>query len=186
MSIDTIKTIATGLLSVPSRPVHFEDLLASSLVSAIAFYSAMRPLLLVTTVTATPTIGTDEQGAYSQFATVLLSSGIMYARKITVNGEQYQFRIVSATATTASVRVYATLTGSSVLSIWRPDAHAITAITWPAHHEAIIAMLCASFYLNSYSLVNADYQYSEMLQAVAASYFGRAQATLQQELSTSD
>ena len=181
MSIDTIKAIATGLISIPSRPVYYEDLLNTSIVSAIAFYSSMRPLLLMTSATAVPTAGSDDKGDYSEFAGIALSTGIVYARKITVLGEQYEFRLKAIT-TTATVRVYGSFSGSTTLGIWGPAAHATTAVTWPAHHEAIIALITASFFLNAVSLVNADYRYSEMLQAVAASYFGRAQATLSQEV----
>jgi len=180
MSTDTIKQIAAGLITIPSRPVHHEALLETSLYSAMAYYSSLRPLVLSTPVADVPGYGSDELGDYSEFSNVALATGIMYAAMISVAGEQYKFRVASASATSAIVRVYARLSGTITLEIWRPAPHATTAVTWPAHHEAVIAMFTASFYLNAVSLTSADYRYAEMLQAVAASYFGRAQATLQQ------
>jgi hypothetical protein len=180
MSTDTIKQIAAGLITIPSRPVHHEALLETSLYSAVAFYSALHPLMLCTLVADAPGSGSDELGDYAEFINVPLASGIMSATAIMIAGEQYRFRITTVTASVATVRVYAKVSGTTTLEIWRPAAHATSATTWPAHHEAIIAMITASFYLNAVSLTNADYRYAEMLQAVAASYFGRAQATLQQ------
>ena len=180
MTTDTIKTIAAGLLTVPSRPVHHEALLDSALTSALALYSALRPLLLCSTASSTGTQGVDEQGDYTEFSGIPLSSGIMFAVMIAVSGDQYKHRIIATVAPNATVRVYAKLTGTVTLSIWRPASHESSAITWPAHHEAIIALMTASFYLNGYSLTDPDVRHAEMLQAVAASYFGRASATLNQ------
>lgn len=182
MSTDTIKQIAAGLITIPSRPVHHEALLETSLVSAIAFYSALRPLTLCVLVTDVPAGANDELGACVEFNNVSLASGILYATKVTIAGEQYPFRVTTTTSSTATVRVYATVSGTTTLEVWRPAPHSTSIVTWPAHHEAIIAMMAASFYLNAVSLTNTDYRYAEMLQAVASSYFGRAQATLQQTL----
>ncbi len=179
MSTDTIKQIAAGLITVPSRPVHHEALLETALYSAVAYYSALKPLMQCVTVADTPANGSDELGDYAEFEAIPLSSGIMAATSVMIAGEQHVFRVTSAGASMATVRVYTVVRGTTTLEIWRPAAHAISAVTWPAHHEAIIAMVTASFYLNAVSLANADYRYAEMLQAVAASYFGRAQATLQ-------
>ncbi|HEY3289316.1 MAG TPA: hypothetical protein VGK87_04235 [Anaerolineae bacterium] len=180
MSTDTIKQIAVGLITIPSRPVHHEALLETSLVSAIAFYSALRPLMLCVSVTDVPSGASDELGACIEFTNVPISSGILYATKVTIAGEQYPFRVTSTTASTVTVRVYTNASGTTALEVWRPAPHAAAIVTWPAHHEAIIAMMAASFYLNAVSLTNTDYRYAEMLQAVASAYFGRAQATLQQ------
>lgn len=179
MSTDTIKQIAAGLITIPSRPVHHEALLETSLYSAIAFYSALKPLQLCAIISATPASGSDELGDYAEFENIPLSSGIMAANALLIAGEQYEFRVASTTVTSATVRVYIKATGTMSLEIWRSAAHSADAVTWPAHHEAIIAMIAASFYLNAVSLTSADYRYAEMLQAVASSYFGRAQATLQ-------
>ena len=180
MSTDTIKSIAAGLITIPSRPVHHEALLDSALTSALAMYSAVRPLLLCATLSGAPTAGADEQGDYAEFNDIPLSSGILYATTIIAAGEHYKHRIVGATANGASVRIYAALSGTISLTIWRPAAHAADAVTWPAHHEALIALMCASFYLNGVSLSDPDVRRSEMLQSLAASYLGRAQATLSQ------
>ena len=45
--------------------------------------------------------------------------------------------------------------------------------------QAIIALMCASFYLNAVSLVEPDIRRAEMIQSIAASYYGRATSTLQ-------
>ncbi|MCL5275120.1 MAG: hypothetical protein M1434_10315, partial [Chloroflexi bacterium] len=79
MSTETIKSIATGLITIPSRPVHHEALLDSALTSALAMYSALRPLLLCATLSGAPVAGADEQGDYAEFSDIPLSSGILYA-----------------------------------------------------------------------------------------------------------
>ncbi len=180
MTTDTIKSIATGLITIPSRPIHHEALLDSAFTSALALYSSLRPLMLCATFAATGARGSDEQGDYTEFANVPLTSGIMFASMLTVSGDQYKHRITAATVSGATVRLYAKLSGTVTLAIWRPAAHDSTLITWPAHHEAVIALITASFYLNGVSLSDPDTRHAEMLQAVAASYFGRASSTLNQ------
>ena len=177
MSITTIKSIAIGLISIPQRPSHHEALLDTALTSALAAYSAQRPLIQgVATSIPDVNTGSDEQGDYIE-GLVPLSTGIAYATMITLSGEQYKFRLVSLASPNAMVRVY-TATNAEI-TIWHPTAHDTSAESWPAHHEAIIALMCASFYLNAVALAEPDVRRAEMIQSIAASYYGRATSTLQ-------
>lgn len=173
MSIDTIKSISIGLISLPSRPQHHEALLDAALTSALAAYSAAHPLLLASSVTATGSAGNDEQGAYTQFD-IALSSGILGAAYITIGDEQYKHRVISVGASNASVRVYAEFSGSQSLAIWRPHMHNTASATWAAHHEIIIALLCASFYLTAVALYEADPRRAELAHSIANTYYDRA------------
>jgi hypothetical protein len=188
MSTDTIKTIAIGLISVPSRPTYHEALLTTALQAAIAAYSALRPLRqavtytnLVEDVPTAGTAGVDEDGAYLLY-TIPLSTGIHYATEVSIAGDNYKFRLISISSTDATVKIYTDLTDSSAadVTIWRPVAHSPDVMTWPGHHEIIIAFMVASFYLNAQSLLGSNFQWSEMVQQLAASYYGRASATLTQ------
>src|SRR5690349_8184306 len=158
MTIATIKSIAIGLISIPQRPQHHEALLDTALTSALAAYSAQRPLLQGTAASI-PDVntGSDEQGDYIE-GLVPLSTGIAYATMITMSpsngsGEHAprKVRLVSLASPNAMVRVYTA--SNAEIPIWHPTAHTTTAESWPAHHEAIIALMCASFYLNAVALV---------------------------------
>jgi hypothetical protein len=190
MSTDTIKTIAIGLISVPTRPTFHEALLTTALQAAIAAYSALRPLRQAVTYTnlaedvpAAGTPGVDEDGAYLLY-TIPLTTGIHYATEVTIAGDNYKFRLISISSTDATIKIYIPdLIGDPAaadVTIWRPVAHSPDVMTWPAHHEIIIAFMCASFYLNAQSLLGSNFQWSEMIQQLAASYYGRASATLTQ------
>lgn len=176
MTIDTIKSITVGLISLPSRPQHHEALLSAALTSALAAYSAAHPLLLASSVSATGTAASDEQGAYTQFD-IPLSSGILGAAYITISDEQYKHRIVSAGAVNAAARVYGEFSGAQTLTIWRPQTHSAAQTTWQAHHEFIIALLCASFYLTAVALHEADARRAELTHTIANTYYDRAIAT---------
>ena len=175
MTIDTIKSISIGLISLPSRPQHHEALLDAALTSALAAYSAAHPLLLASSVTSTGSAGNDEQGAYTQFE-IALSSGILGAAHIAIGDEQYKHRIVSVDASNVTARVYGEFGGSQTLTIWRALAHISASATWPAHHEIVIALLCASFYLTAVALHEADARRAELAHSIANTYYERALA----------
>ena len=179
MSTDTIKTLAIGLISTPSRPQHHEALLTVALRSAVAAYSATQPRIIAEVRNVDGLPGTDELGTYAEFQ-VPLSTGISYATLLTVEGEQYKYRVVYSDASSAGVRLYGAPAGPQALTIWRPVPHDPAVPTWPPHHEAIIALMTASFYLNALSLQEPDTPRAEMIQSLAAAYYGRAATTLQQ------
>jgi hypothetical protein len=181
MTTATIQTIAIGMISLPQRPQHHEALLQNALTAALAAYSAACALPQAVTCTATGVNGADPQGDYTQFD-LPLSSGVTFATTLSIDGQQYTPRLVGVNTVngTAAMRVYAALTGEVTLTVWRPGAHTVSAETWPPHHEAVIAMLCASFYLNALALHEADLRRAELMQSIAASYYGRALNTLQQ------
>lgn len=178
MSADTIKTLAIGLISPPSRVRHHEALLASALRTALAAYSALQPCLTAESVNAEGIAGSDELGAYAEFQ-VPLSTGVVYATQVTLGGEGYRHRLISCGPSNASVRVYGALAGTRALTIWRPGPHDPAVPTWPPHHEALIALMTASFYLNALSLQETDPTRADLIQSLAAAYYGRAATTLQ-------
>jgi hypothetical protein len=179
MSSETIKTLAIGLISPANRPVHHEGLLDAALRSAIATYSATQPCLTAEAYSCAGQPATDEQGACMEYQ-VPLSSGAAYAVMITIAGEQYKHRLIYASATEATLRIYGAPSETQALTIWRPAAHDPAIPTWPPHHEALIALMAASFYLNALSLQEPDAQRAELIQSLAASYYGRAATTLSQ------
>ena len=179
MSTDSIKTLAVGLISLPSRPLHHEGLLDAALRAAVAAYSATQPRLTAEVRNCDGQPGSDELGAYVEYQAPL-TAGISYAVTITIEGEQYKHRLICSDATNATVRVYGAPLGTQALTIWRPASHDPAIATWPPHHEAIIALMTASFYLNAVSLQEPDAQRAELIQSLAASYYGRAATTLSQ------
>jgi hypothetical protein len=179
MSTDNIKTLAIGLLSLPGRHCHHEGLLEAAVRSAIATYSAMQPRLVAETCTCEGQAITDEQGTGVEYL-LPLSSSCGYAVKIVIAGEQYRHRILSCSTSAATLRVYGAPAGTQTLVIWHAGAHDPAIPTWPPPHEALIALMTASFYLNALSLQEEDVQRAELIQSLAASYYGRAVTTLSQ------
>ena len=179
MSTDSIKILAIGLISPPNRPLHHEGLLDAALRSAIAIYSATQPRLTAEVCNCEGQPGTDEQSAFMEYQAPL-SSGISYAVTITIAGECYKHRLIYSGTSNATLRVYGAPPGSQALTIWHPAAHDPAIPTWPPHHEALIALMTASFYLNALSLQEPDTSRAELIQSLAASYYGRAATTLSQ------
>ncbi len=181
MSIESIKLLAAGLIA-PLRTELAKYLLDQAASSALAMYSALKPLSTSIDVNATiGTADTDERGAFIPFE-LLLTTGILYATMITVAGEQYPHRITGTDATKAYIRIYGFTTTDTAcnLTVWRPAAHNPTIPTWPPHHEALIALMTASYYLNALALQQSDATLADAIQNVASSYYGRATTTLSQ------
>lgn len=181
MSIETIKTLALGLISTPDRHMVAEHMLTTAARSALAIYSIYKPLTVFEGYTTTEAqLGADDKGSYYEIE-VPLSTGILHATAIIVNGEHYQHRIIYTTSTAAAIRVYnVPSTSGFALGIQTSKAHDITTATWPAHHEALIALVTASFYLNALAIQCQDANLSDSYQNLASSYYGRATTTLNQ------
>lgn len=182
MSIETIKTLAIGFISPPTRSSINEAMLALAVPSALALYSTLHPVLTGTGFSAAGgQLGNDEKGSYVE-VTIPLTTGIMFATSLNTNGEHYAHRIAYTTTTDAGVRIYGLPNPSVglIIEIYGPVAHSPTAVTWPAHHEALIALMAASFYLNALAVQCADANLSDSLQNIAASYYGRASTILGQ------
>jgi hypothetical protein len=181
VTIDTIKSLAIGFISPPTRPSIHEAMLAMAARSAIALYSTLRPMTTSVSVNVSGMPGADDKGSYREFQ-IQLTTGILYASAITVSGDLYQHRLVSSDATTAMVRVYGDmpLVDPLPVTIWRPVAHDPLVPTWSPHHEAIIALICAAFYLNALALQEHNAQQSDSIQNIASGYYGRATTMLSQ------
>jgi hypothetical protein len=183
MSIDTIKQLAIGLLCPPTRTPISEPMLTLAVRSAIAMYSTLRPLQLCSPLQlAAGEIMTDEKGSYMQL-TVPISSNILYASLLSINGDQYQYRIFSVVPPNVYIAVYGFECGPMdqvLIGIWHPAAHDPDNPTWPTHHEAPIALMAASYFLNIMAINSKDSMLSDSIQNIASSYYGRATTTLSQ------
>ncbi|HEY3341542.1 MAG TPA: hypothetical protein VGK81_05970 [Anaerolineae bacterium] len=183
MSIDTIKQLAIGLLCAPTRTPISEPMLTLAVRSAIAMYSTLRPLQLCSPIfMSAGASDVDEKGPYMQLK-LPVSSGILTASMISINGDHYQYRVFSVTSTDAYIAAYGFSCAPEdpvTVAIWHPAAHDPDNTTWPLHHEALIAHMAASYFLNAIAINSKDSMLSDSLQNIASAYYGRATTTLTQ------
>ena len=178
MTRDELRRLARAIIA-PAGPAIPDAALDAALDVALAIYTAHTSPTLAHTLSVhpnTPT-DTDDHGNYTPNTITNAAAAEALAdpaAQITIADLRPAWRLITATPTTATIRIYATgLPNPTPLTLWRPaipTAH-------PDAHAAPIAMLAAASYLLSESarLAQAGQdRASDSLSDLSSTLYGRA------------
>jgi len=177
MTRDELRRLARAIIA-PAGPAIPDAALDAALDVALAIYTSQTSPTLALALSAAPgATGTDDHGDYTTYTITNAAAAEALAdpaAQITIADLRPAWRLITATPSSATIRVYAVdLPNPTPLTLWRPaipSAH-------PDAHAAPIAMLAAASYLLSESArlaqANQD-RASDSLSDLSSTLYGRA------------
>ena len=177
MTRDELRRLARAIIA-PAGPAIPDAALDAALDVALAIYTShVSPTLALALSAAPGATGTDDHGDYTPYTINNAAAAEALAdpaAQITIADLRPAWRLITATPSSATIRIYAVdLPNPTPLTLWRPaipSAH-------PDAHAAPIAMLAAASYLLSESArlaqANQD-RASDSLSDLSSTLYGRA------------